>query len=119
MQGHSCEKLSQYMQCSVAVNKVAGDKLVKVRPIITLCEQSFAWCFVPSQNISVDKATTRRTTIMEGMNMKSSTNSVVLPNVKPCRGTCLIITFVNNVLQFVTLFQKLQGNHNLKPPRQR
>ena len=32
------EKLSQYMHCSVAANEVAGDKLAKVRPIITLCE---------------------------------------------------------------------------------
>ena len=88
---NSCKKLSQYMHCSVAA---MGDKLSMVRPIITLCEQSFAWCFVPSQNISVYEATIRWTTIMEAMNMKSSTNSVVLPNVKPCRGTCLIITFV-------------------------
>ena len=53
------EKLSQYMHCSVAANEVAGDKLAKVRPIITLCEQSFARCFVPSQNISVDEAMIR------------------------------------------------------------
>ena len=52
---------------------VMGDNLAKVRPIITLCEQSFARCFVPSQNISVDEAMIRWTTIMEGMNMKSST----------------------------------------------
>ena len=53
------EKLSQYMHCSVAANEVAGDKLAKVRPIITLCEQSFARCFVPSQNVSVDEAMIR------------------------------------------------------------
>ena len=71
-----------------------GDNLANVRPIITLCEQSFVRCFVPSQNISVDEATIQRTTIMEGMKMKSSTNSVVLSNFKPCRGTCLIIRFL-------------------------
>ena len=49
-----------------------GDKLSMVRPIITLCEQSFARCFVPSQNISVDEETIQRTTIMEGMNLQSS-----------------------------------------------
>ena len=59
----SCEKLSQYMHCSMAA---MGDKLSMVRPIITLCEQSFARCFVPSQNISVDEATIQRTTIKEG-----------------------------------------------------
>ena len=53
------EKLSQYMHCSVAANEVAGDKLAKVRPIITLCEQSFARCFNPSQNLSVDEAMIR------------------------------------------------------------
>ena len=51
------EKLSQY--CCVAANEVAGGKLAKVRPIITLCEQSFARYFVPSQNISVDEAMIR------------------------------------------------------------
>ena len=45
------EKLSQYMHCYVAANEVAGDKLAKVRPIITLCGQSFARCFVPSQRV--------------------------------------------------------------------
>ena len=53
------EKLSQYMHCSMAANEVAGDKLAKVRPIITICEQSFARCFVPSENISVDEAMIR------------------------------------------------------------
>ena len=86
---------------------VAGDNLAKVRPIITLCEQSFARRFVPSQNISVDEETIQRTTIKEGMNLQSSTNSVGLTNVKPCRGTCLIIRFFNSVLQLVTLLQKL------------
>ena len=63
------EKLLQYMHCSVAV---MGDNMAKVHPIITLCEQSFARFFVPSQNISVDEVMIRWTTIMEGMNLQPS-----------------------------------------------
>ena len=50
------EKLSQYIHCSIAADEDAGDKLAKVRPLITLCETNFRLCFGPSQNLSVDEA---------------------------------------------------------------
>ena len=50
------EKLSQYLHCSIAANEDAGDKLAKVRLLITLCETNFRHCFGPSQNLSVDEA---------------------------------------------------------------
>ena len=53
------EKLCQYMHSSLAVNEIQGDKLAKVRPIISVCEESFARCFMPSQNLSVDEAMIR------------------------------------------------------------
>ena len=50
------EKLCQYLHCSILANEQAGDKLAKVRPLITLCETNFRQCFIPSQNLSVDEA---------------------------------------------------------------
>ena len=50
------EKLSQYIHCSTAADEDAGNKLAKVRPLITLCETNFRLCFCPSQNLSVDEA---------------------------------------------------------------
>ena len=50
------EKLCQYLDCSILANKETGDKLAKIRPLITLCETNFHQCFVPSQNLSIDEA---------------------------------------------------------------
>ena len=50
------EKLCQYLHCPILDDEQAGDKLAKVRPLITLCETNFRQCFVPSQNLSVDEA---------------------------------------------------------------
>ena len=50
------EKLCQYLLCSILTNKEAGDKLAKIRPLITLCETNFRQCFVPLQNLSIDEA---------------------------------------------------------------
>ena len=47
------------MHSSLAVNEIQGDKLAKVRPIISVCEESFARCLMPSQNLSVDEAMIR------------------------------------------------------------
>ena len=50
------EKLCQFMHCSIAADEDRADKLTKVRPLITLCQQNFRACFAPSKNLSVDEA---------------------------------------------------------------
>ena len=50
------EKLSQYFHCSVAVQEDPADKIKKVQPMITLCEQRFHVCFQSRQNVSIDEA---------------------------------------------------------------
>ena len=35
------EKLCQFMHCSIAADEDRADKLTKVRPLITLCQQNF------------------------------------------------------------------------------
>ena len=50
------EKLCQYLHCSLPNEEDAGDKLTKVRPFITRCNDRFSQVFCPSQNLSVDEA---------------------------------------------------------------
>ena len=50
------EKLCQYLHCSVPANEDRNDKLAKVRPLITLCEQNFGQCYQPSRDVSIDAA---------------------------------------------------------------
>ena len=49
------EKLCQYLHCSVPGNEDRNDKLAKVRPLITLCEQNFGQCYQPSRDVSIDE----------------------------------------------------------------
>ena len=53
------EKLVEYFHCSIATEENAGDKLAKVRPLITLCDGKFVECFAPSRDLSVDEAMIR------------------------------------------------------------
>ena len=53
------EKLCQYLHCSVVEDEDAGDRLAKVRPLITLCDRQFKACYTPNQNVSVDEAMIR------------------------------------------------------------
>ena len=53
------EKLCQYLHCSVVENEDGGDRLAKVRPLITLCDRQFKACYIPNQNVSVDEAMIR------------------------------------------------------------
>ena len=46
------EKLVQYFPCSLPDDEVAGDKLTKVRKLITVCTENFYRCFAPCQYLS-------------------------------------------------------------------
>ncbi|MEG7522412.1 MAG: transposase, partial [Chromatiales bacterium] len=50
------EKLCQYLHCSLPTEEAAGDKLRKVRPFITRCNERFCQIYSPSQNLSMDEA---------------------------------------------------------------
>ena len=59
MSRHRYEKLSQYFHCSLPGEEDARDKLAKVRPLLTLCEESFHRCCAPSRDLSIDEAMIR------------------------------------------------------------
>ena len=59
MTRHRYEKLSQYFHCSLPGEEDTRDKLAKVRPLLTLCEESFHRCCAPSRHLSIDEAMIR------------------------------------------------------------
>ena len=54
-----CEKLCQYFHWSLAGNEDAADKLTKIRPLISVCEQNFGSCFQPGRDLSIDETMIR------------------------------------------------------------
>ena len=73
------EKLCQYLLCSILANKQAGDKLAKIRPLITLCETNFRQCFVPLQNLSIDIPTLRTVEVHRSFGYTGSKDFNSLP----------------------------------------
>ena len=59
MSRHRYEKISQYLHVTKPGEEDPTDKLTKVRPLITLCQQQFRRCFHPSCDLSVDEAMIR------------------------------------------------------------
>ena len=50
------EKLCQFVHCSFAAQEDRADKLSKVRPLITLCQENFRRCYAPGRDLAVDEA---------------------------------------------------------------
>ena len=50
------EKLCQFVHCSLAAEEDQTDKLSKVRPLITLCQDIFRRCYAPGRDLAVDEA---------------------------------------------------------------
>ena len=50
------EKLCKYHHCALPADEDRADRLTKVRPLIALCQQNFAFVFDPHRDLSVDEA---------------------------------------------------------------
>ena len=50
------EKMCQYLHCSVPGNEDRNDKMAKVRPLITLCQENFGQCYPPGRDVAIGEA---------------------------------------------------------------